>query len=415
MINDKFDLSLRTALQLPGDFIQFSARDSTTTCKIAIACKSTRKRHFIIEDQQGVQHISEKDATALESDKLRIGMRKVNIPLLLPQLIKSCGTIEHVAVKDNTSKVDSTQLAFAYIDSSTYDDTKTALEFVKSNAVDGCMIYIRLYDESKKYQSHLAVTEFLKEYMHSVNASRQMIVNGTKESFLIIRLSKESNVSRKQNLDPISIALVLKTGGDTFNAKYVNALAGNIKKYITVPHKIVCLTDDVSGIDRSLVDIIKPLRHNLPKWWSKIEMFNSQNFDTSRVLYLDLDTVIVDNIDNIAKLDCNFIGIRDFFHMFTLQTGVLMWRNGKYDKIYTKFMENSDKIIKSMHGDHEWIGQCVTEYEFLQDIVPNEVVSYKKHNLADKVPERAKICCFHGTPRPHTVSHQFVLDNWKYK
>lgn len=415
MISDKFELSLKASSSLPGDFIQFGARDAVSTCRIAAVSKNSCKKHFIIEDQQGIQNITEKDSTTVESDKLRIGMRKGNIPLLLPQIIKTCDTVDHIIVRDNVDGISQNSISFACLDLHTYSDTKNALDFVNANAVDGCMIYVRLYDENKKYQSHLAITEFLRDNSTSINASRQMIVNGSRETFIVIRLSKTSKPRVTKPVEPISVALVLKTGGETFNYKYVNALAGNIKKHLTVPHKIVCLTDDVSGIDRSLVDAIKPLRHNLPKWWSKIELFNSENFDTNRVLYLDLDTVIVDNIDNIASLDCNFIGIRDFFHMFTLQTGIMMWKNGSYDKLYTSFISDSDKLMRSMHGDHEWIGQNVTEYEFMQDIFPNQILSYKKHNFANAVPTNAKICCFHGNPRPHTVNHQFVLDNWKYK
>lgn len=415
MTSDKFELCLKATSELCGDFIQFGARDSAATCRISLVGKSKNKKHFIIEDQRGVQNIGDKDSTTVESDKLRIGIRKGNIPLLLPQLIKSCGMIDHVFVRESIDNLNCNDIAFAYLDLHTYSDTVAALNYVNSKAVDGCMIYVRLYDENKKYQSHLAITEFLKHEVTNINVSRQMVVDGSKETFLVIRLSKQLGSIRKQNLEPISIALVLKTGGDTFNSRYVNALAGNIKKHITVPHKVVCLTDDVSGIDRSLVDVIKPLKHNLPKWWSKIELFNSENFGTSRVLYLDLDTVIVDNIDDIVKLDCNFMGIRDFFHMFTLQTGIMMWKNGSYDHVYHNFMADGNNVMKTMHGDHEWIGKCITEYEFLQDVAPNTVFSYKKHNFADKVPDNAKICCFHGNPRPHTVNHKFVLDNWKYK
>jgi acetyltransferase-like isoleucine patch superfamily enzyme len=154
----------------------------------------------------------------------------------------------------------------------------------------------------------------------------------------------------------------------------------------------------------------------MPKWWSKIELFNSANFDTTRVFYTDLDTVIVDNIDDILRgSGSEFVALRDFYHMFTLQTGIMTWTNGKFDHVYQRFIPRMHYFASPEIGDHVWIGENASKNpQFFQDIYGNQIVSYKKDCKNGKLPTNAKIVCFHGNPRPHTVKDKFVSDNWVY-
>jgi len=247
-------------------------------------------------------------------------------------------------------------------------------------------------------------------------ASRRMMVDGVKEKFTIIKKTKNVVSSEPPKDCDVTFAMVLKTGGGTYDYRYVNALANNIKKHVSIPHQIVCLTDDSTGIDTSIVKIVS-LKHNLIKWWSKIELFDSSNFNTNKVFYLDLDTVIVDNIDHIVcGIGQPFVALRDFYHMFTLQTGLLCWENGKFDHIYQRFLPRMHYFASPEIGDHVWIGEnCTKTPEFFQDLHGNQVVSYKKDCKNGKLPPNAKIVCFHGNPRPHTVTDRFVSDNWMYQ
>src|SRR5690606_14168160 len=67
--------------------------------------------------------------------------------------------------------------------------------------------------------------------------------------------------------DITTVALVLKTGGDTYDYRYVNALARNLREKITLPFRLAVLTDNPHGISRELVDEIIPLKHNFKGWW----------------------------------------------------------------------------------------------------------------------------------------------------
>jgi hypothetical protein len=205
----------------------------------------------------------------------------------------------------------------------------------------------------------------------------------------------------------------LKTGGETYDHRYVNATANNIRNMVNYKHEIVCITDDAYGIDS--VDRIIEMKHDWPKWWGKVEMFRSDITQNKHCLFLDLDTVCLSNIDFLCKLPPGFYGLEDFYLNHTFQTGILKWEvNDKTVEIYNKFTETD--VSKYMHkGDHTWIGEHGPPKQFLQNVCPGKIASYKKHmNLITKNHVSPAVICFHGNPRPHAVQDKFITDFWKY-
>ena len=241
--------------------------------------------------------------------------------------------------------------------------------------------------------------------------SKLMMINGSRENNMTVIYNHEvATVGDRE--DQITIFLVLKCGGDTYDSRYVNATAKNIKDHLTYDAEIVCLTDNPDGILH--VDRIVKMEHDWPKWWGKLEMFKPNITKNKHCLYIDLDTVCFKNIDIICKLPPSFYGIRDFYHLNVLQTGILKWEVGaESEDLYIKNLHHIHKYFNK--GDHELIGECVKNPKFLQDIFPGEICSYKKHmrrlykNYIDPT-----IVCFHGTPRPHTIKHDLIVNKWKY-
>ena len=95
--------------------------------------------------------------------------------------------------------------------------------------------------------------------------------------------------------------------GTKYKTEYVFKLQAMVKRHMTVPHRFVCLTDrpkELPGIETVLVK-------GLPGWWGKLWLFNSE-WRNERVLYFDLDTVICDNIDDLAQLDKPFYICQNF-------------------------------------------------------------------------------------------------------
>jgi len=126
-----------------------------------------------------------------------------------------------------------------------------------------------------------------------------------------------------------TVVCVLKKGG-TYTPEYVQRLKKGVENNTTIGYNFVCLTDDesVSGICE-----VKLLKHRWDGWWSKIELFNPE-MELDNTVYVDLDTVILGNIDELLKLavckPCSFIPLRGFNQKITklgeenLATGVMV-------------------------------------------------------------------------------------------
>ena len=214
----------------------------------------------------------------------------------------------------------------------------------------------------------------------------------------------------------IIVAMVLKSGG-IYDFNYVNNLNRAILRNTTLKIKIVCLTDNSAGFDSNIKSI--PLVDNFPKWWSKIELFRPDLFPDQKVFFMDLDTVIIGNVDSILSFNYDFCALSDFYKIVTLGSGLMAWHSSeKTNKIYNDFIKNSITISKNyLEGDQQWIEEKKPlRTKYFQDLFPNQIISFKKHCLLQNgsinIPSQAKIICFHGLPKPHTILDPAIKDHW---
>jgi hypothetical protein len=207
-----------------------------------------------------------------------------------------------------------------------------------------------------------------------------------------------------------------------------------VSRNLTLPYEFVCLTDDQHPIDdvRSIVQKNK----NYPKqWWHKVHMFDHSLPLKGRILYFDLDVVILSNIDKlVAANNHNFFGIRDFNRKFhpawkNLNSSAMSWIHGTQSEIYDQFVKTPREATR-MHGDQDWIWRVAKDrIRFWND---RWIQSYKweirnRDDLISRdgrkgfrtVKEDINIdreCCvavFHGYPNPADVQDKIVVDNWQ--
>jgi hypothetical protein len=190
-------------------------------------------------------------------------------------------------------------------------------------------------------------------------------------------------------MKPKAIALVYKTGGD-YTSEYVNRLADSLKAY----GPVTCLTDSTKPINCRTI----PLTHDLPGWWSKIELFKT--FKTGRTVYFDLDTVINGDISPLFGLKGPFAMLSDFYKPRQAASGVMVW-DGDYSWLWDRFKpsEIGQYNKPSQWGDQGYLSNNLTNITRIQEQCPELVASYKASTLQQR--QKAAIVCYHGRPRPH--------------
>lgn len=194
--------------------------------------------------------------------------------------------------------------------------------------------------------------------------------------------------------------------GKLYSSDYVNILYSMVKRNVTLPFRFVCLTDDTTGID-SNIECFPILDPTLKGVWHKVSLFRKDLYDLSgEMLFLDLDTIIVDNIDPILKFKGNFITAINWHSRPGRNSAMMKFEIGKHVDIWEDFIRQVDSITQGkLKGDQNW----VTKKRPNETLWPEEwCPSYKIHCLGDKkeasIPEGAKVILFHGKPDPHEIS-----------
>ena len=192
--------------------------------------------------------------------------------------------------------------------------------------------------------------------------------------------------------------------------EYVHKLHAAVEKHVTIPHEFYVVTDDAASLYQGM--IVKPSA--LPAWWEKLRLFKKGMFE-GRVMFLDLDTLITGNIDDIASYDGSFATLRDFWRPKGLGPAVMLWNTEAELGIWEEF-EASDFRMTDPRGDQAFLenlnqGRFAKQIDILQDLYPGRFVSYKEH-CTNGIPEGASVCCFHGKPRVHEVNG-WVKEIWK--
>lgn len=183
-------------------------------------------------------------------------------------------------------------------------------------------------------------------------------------------------------------------------AEYVEKMRSMVERHLRVPHFFEVVTE-------------RELPQGRTGWFNKLyllEMFDGP------VLFLDLDVVITDDISKLVWLGMsmpNRIWARDDWSYpvsnprngreATINSSVMFW-TGRKD------MTGAEKLIPVTHGDQGIITQL-----FWPDGIalfhPDLIKSYKYDYLQGR--GYGPITVFHGEPKPHQVSEQWVVDAWR--
>jgi len=223
---------------------------------------------------------------------------------------------------------------------------------------------------------------------------------------------------KEEEGDKIAVVCVLRSGGD-FNPKDVVNLKNMLDKNISIPYEFYCLTDLVGvNWDAGTFNLL-PLVYNYRGWWSKMELFRPDLFEENRVVFFDLDTIIVGNIDDLLLRNENFIGLKPFNPIRSKWNGyvasaIMGWRNnGFYNFLFSKF--DYDSHTRLFRGDQDYLSWVFREndlaFSFWQDLVGG-IYSYKRHVRRNGLQDDARIICFHGKPRPNQVNEKWIKEVW---
>lgn len=232
------------------------------------------------------------------------------------------------------------------------------------------------------------------------------------------------------------INIVCLKWGKKYGAEYVNNLYAGVKRNTTLDFKFHCFTDDSVGINENVIIHALPYT-DIEIWWNKLYLFSDEIRipKGEPIFYIDLDTLITSNIDDLLSVNVDkIVMLQDFLvglaqSCSTIASGLMAWKHGDYAYVWDEFIKDTAAAIASVypHGDQGWVEKCITDYKLWQEEYPHRVVSFKVH-CQDGLPSDAGIVCYHGRPSiPESVTcnekiwkfnvkpQPWVLDYWSDK
>ncbi len=214
-----------------------------------------------------------------------------------------------------------------------------------------------------------------------------------------------------------TIVLVLRSGGD-FHFRDIELISRHIFgkwKGKTKPH-IICLWDKVK--DNCILNGIEfiKLKNNWPGSWARMELFSPEMEKYRPFLYIDLDTAIINSLENIFDLipdTSMFITLEDFWQKGELAGG-LMWIPAKSEKIKV-IWDKWDGNVTGKRMDH-FLRKVIKPDIFWQQIT-HTIYDFKPayNILLIDLPKDADLVCFHGKPRIFSAAESSISIGWVKK
>ncbi len=145
-----------------------------------------------------------------------------------------------------------------------------------------------------------------------------------------------------------------------------------VKRHMDRPYRFVCLCDKPymlsrnEGIERILIPKPDP-KTKIYGWWSKIELFNQAHGFKGRMLYLDLDTLVLQPLAPILDYPSKFALVP---HGGTFRTrgglkvldrfnsSVMVWDAGVNHQLWDDWRP---EVAGLLWGDQDWISEQMPE------------------------------------------------------
>lgn len=165
-------------------------------------------------------------------------------------------------------------------------------------------------------------------------------------------------------MSDLTVACVLVCGHVDFTSEYVIRLKSMCRRMVARPHRFVCFTDDKFRLPDDIETVHIPTPRGHYAWWSKLELFNAAHGFTGRVLYLDLDVLLVRELSPIIDFPARFALVPDGAPNFRPRNGlavykkfnssVMVWEAGEANYLYDAW---TPKVAQRLWGDQDWIGE----------------------------------------------------------
>lgn len=232
------------------------------------------------------------------------------------------------------------------------------------------------------------------------------------------------------------LTCVLWKWGRKFQRDHVAKMQSMLRRHLTLPHRIVCVTDTPQDLPEGVIPAMLPRRVSVDfKGLRRMWIYSSEAKRLGdRLLQLDLDVVLTGSIDAIASRPEPFViwkSDSNFKDGWAYNPTVLLITPGSMDELWTRWTANPRKVLKATEAAG-WGAMCnsdqaVPGYLLEGREVPVwtesdgirgfRVFAGKRGQRGQVLPENTRIVSFHGPRDPSSPDLQqkcpWIVEHWR--
>ena len=217
--------------------------------------------------------------------------------------------------------------------------------------------------------------------------------------------------------------------GTIFGADDVNMLFRACREHSPTPLRFICLTDNSDGLADGveawqIPDIgLSPEEWSRPGVWPKLSLFSPELASLGRVLFLDLDMMVVGDLSPFftPTQGVVFQNMGDSWRPSpksdSRETGscIFSYDPGAEQRVLDVFLADKQDAMARWRNEQDFVGAHVSKADYWPEGL---VVSFKRHlchrNGAGiflkplSPPRTASVVAFHGTPRPRETMKKLI-------
>jgi hypothetical protein len=192
-----------------------------------------------------------------------------------------------------------------------------------------------------------------------------------------------------------------------YSADAVNRKASELRRYLTLPHDVVCITDDAAGLASDIrVVPLWPEGRELGACWCRLKAFAPEMTALigPRFVWIDLDSIVVGPLDPLFERSDPLVLYRSDSVPGTPYNGsLLMMDAGARAKVWTSFDPAQSPALAREAGflgsDQSWIAHVLGRKEAVW--TKDDGVLHFSLDCVPDLPAHGRIVFFPGVFKPH--------------
>lgn len=208
-------------------------------------------------------------------------------------------------------------------------------------------------------------------------------------------------------------------GRTSYQAHHVNIWADMVRRHLSLPHRLACVTDTPEGIDPR-IDIIEPPGDfesvSIPTWpeprpqcLRRIAMFrpDAARIFGERFVCMDTDCVVFDSLDPLFDTDADFKMYRGTSYDRPYNGSMLLMTAGARPQVYERFTPERAAFagVQYLGSDQAWISYVLGRGEETWSHRDGVIWYESRHNIDAPV---ARVMFFPGSPKPWNL----IREEW---